>query len=171
MARPLTGDPAGAALVQPSMGLARLIDPISTETFRREYWEKQPLVVRRQDPLYYRDLLSLADVDAILASSSVASSNLRVIHQGVETPIARLLAADPAGRAGGLELLYARYREGSTIVLNALHERWPSLARLCRALAAELSTGFQVNVYLTPRGARGLRTHYDTHDVFVVQVE
>jgi hypothetical protein len=45
------------------------------------------------------------------------------------------------------------------------------LQELCTSLSAECSTGFQVNAYLTPRNAQGLGIHYDTHDVFVLQVE
>ena len=48
--------------------LARLIHPVDPATFEREYWEQKPLVVARNDPRYYHDLLSLADVDRILAA-------------------------------------------------------------------------------------------------------
>jgi hypothetical protein len=68
-----------------------------------------------------------------------------------------------------LEALYAEYRHGATIVLQALHERWPTLTILCRSLAWDLSAGVQVNAYLTPPNAQGLKPHYDTHDVFVLQ--
>jgi hypothetical protein len=43
------------------------------------------------------------------------------------------------------------------------------LQDLCQSIATELSAGVQVNVYLTPPGERALDTHYDTHDVFVLQ--
>jgi ribosomal protein L16 Arg81 hydroxylase len=79
------------------------------------------------------------------------------------------MARDSA--AIGLERVYAQYREGSTIVLQFIHERWKPLAKLCGALSAELSAGFQVNAYLTPQHARGLGIHYDTHDVLVLQLE
>jgi ribosomal protein L16 Arg81 hydroxylase len=172
MVQPLQGGRLEAAQrVQPPADLSHLIHPVSTAEFMRDYWEKKPLVVTRQDPGYYAELLSLQDVDHILTTSSVRNANLRVMHQGKETPISELLDGEPGGGIGGLEALYARYRQGSTIVLNALHERWEHLAALCRSLASELTATFQVNVYLTPRGARGLRTHYDTHDVFVLQVE
>jgi hypothetical protein len=70
---------------------------------------------------------------------------------------------------GGLEALYQEYRSGATLVLQFLHERWAPLRRLCRSLTDELSAALQVNVYLTPPNAQGLRTHYDSRDVFVLQ--
>jgi hypothetical protein len=42
---------------------------------------------------------------------------------------------------------------------------------LCQFLSSEFSASVQVNVYLTPPNEQGLATHYDTHDVFVLQVE
>ena len=165
------GRDRAASLMQPASDLSYLIDPIGVDAFVSEYWEQKPLVVTRQDPAYYRHLLTLTDVDHILSTSSVKSANLRVVNKGKETPISELLQSHPAGVITGLELLYERYRAGSTIVLNALHERWEPLAGLCRSLTNELSAISQVNVYLTPRSARGLRTHYDMHDVFVLQIE
>jgi hypothetical protein len=70
-----------------------------------------------------------------------------------------------------LEKAFACYRDGSTIVLQLIHERWKPLMGLCRSLSKEVSAGFQVNAYLTPPNARGFGLHYDTHDVFVLQIQ
>jgi hypothetical protein len=56
-------------------------------------------------------------------------------------------------------------------VLQGLHRIWPPLVDLAGGLAAELGQPVQVNAYLTPAGNRGFATHYDTHDVFVLQVD
>jgi ribosomal protein L16 Arg81 hydroxylase len=46
----------------------------------------------------------------------------------------------------------------------------PTLDSLCRSLELEFSFPFQTNAYLTPAMAKGAKHHYDTHDVFVLQV-
>jgi ribosomal protein L16 Arg81 hydroxylase len=151
--------------------LAHLIAPISVETFINEYWEQQPLIVHRDDPTYYEDLLSLADVDRIVSTSSV-DSFIRIVQNGQEMELPQLVANHPAGRVMGREVIFDRYRNGASIVFNSIHERWPALDEACRGLATELSGFFQVNAYLTPAGhARGLGTHYDTHDVLVFQAD
>ena len=66
--------------------------------------------------------------------------------------------------------VYSLFAEGVTIVLQALHRYWDPLAHFCRELELELTHPVQVNVYVTPPHARGLDVHYDTHDVFVLQV-
>jgi len=148
--------------------LARLIDPVDPETFKRDYWEQKPLVISRRDREYYRDLLSMADVDRLLWTSSIRSPSVRVLQDGSEVPISDLKGY---GRQFVIEALYEQYRRGATVALNFLHERSSALMELCRFLASDFSAGVQVNLYLTPPNEKGLATHYDTHDVFVLQAE
>ncbi|WP_170177635.1 JmjC domain-containing protein [Thermomonospora umbrina] len=146
-----------------------MIDPVGVEAFLADHWERRPLLVRRDDPKSHADLLTLADLDRILALSSIRGSDIRVVDNGQETPIAEL--AEGAGGPGNvLEVLYARYRAGATLAVNFLHERWEPLSEFCRALGAELSAIVHTNVYLTPAGRRGLVPHFDNHDVFVAQL-
>ncbi len=67
--------------------------------------------------------------------------------------------------------LFELYADGATLVLQALHRSWPPLAGFCRRLAAELGHPTQCNAYITPPASRGFAAHYDTHDVFVLQVD
>lgn len=148
--------------------LARLLAPIQVSTFRHEYWEATPLIISRDDPQYFQELLSLQDVDEILSTSSLRSTDIRLVRDGHESSLNKqTVSGSPALR---LEQVYAEYREGSTIVLQFIHERWHPLMKLVSSLSAELSAGFQVNAYLTPRNSAGLGLHYDSHDVFVLQV-
>ncbi|HEY4455636.1 MAG TPA: cupin domain-containing protein [Pseudonocardiaceae bacterium] len=147
--------------------LAELIAPVGTEEFFADYYEKRHLIARRGDDARTRLPLTLADLDQILSASSLRSTDLRVVADGQETPIAELAAA---GDVNALELLYDRYRNGATIVFKFLNERWAPLRSLCQRLATEFSARIQVNVYLTPPGSRGLVPHFDTHDVLVLQV-
>jgi ribosomal protein L16 Arg81 hydroxylase len=153
----------------PSFDLARLIEPVTLASFKSDYWEKRPLIIARREPSYYERLLTLSDVDHILAHSSIRPSEIRIVRNGRDTPLSNLTAEGANLSEGSLEALYQEYRDGSTIVLLFLQERWPALKHLCRSIATELSAGVQVNVYLTPPGERALNTHYDTHDVFVLQ--
>jgi ribosomal protein L16 Arg81 hydroxylase len=160
----------GAASRLP-FGFAELISPIGVESFTADHWEREHVVLHRDAPDYYASLLTLADMDELLATSRVRASDLRVIADGVETPVTELVSEDqPGSYANAVETLYAHYRAGATINLLFLQEQWSPLAKLCQSMSDELSAMFHVNVYLTPAGTRGLKEHYDTHDVFVAQV-
>jgi ribosomal protein L16 Arg81 hydroxylase len=151
--------------------LDRLIHPISPQTFRRKYWEKRPLLVARKRPTHYAGLLSIGDVDHILATSSIRSSDVRLVKDGRDIALDTLKAGQFATNAVMLDVLYSEYRNGATIVLQFLHERCKPLGDLTLLLAREFSAAVQVNVYLTPPNERGLGLHYDTHDVLVLQAE
>jgi hypothetical protein len=57
------------------------------------------------------------------------------------------------------------------MVFAQLEAHHRGLFECIRALEGELSTRFQANIYLTPSSAKGFHPHYDSHDVFVAQVE
>jgi hypothetical protein len=61
---------------------ARAIAPIQVDTFFHEYWEKRPLVVSRQRPDYYTNLVTMADIDLIIYSLQPDWKTLRLVKQG-----------------------------------------------------------------------------------------
>jgi hypothetical protein len=80
------------------------------------------------------------------------------------------VGGQPVSGVGDPGRIFDEFRAGATIVLQGLQRSWPSLTRFCRDLELELSHSVQANAYVTPAGARGLAVHYDTHDVFVLQL-
>lgn len=141
-------------------GLSDLIEPVSVDQFASEYWERQPLFIERAAPFFYKSLLTLDEMDGILAASSLHESEVQVVNSGRRATV----------KDEDLESLYAQYRQGATITLKFIHRRWAPLAQLCRSLNTDITAVAQVNAYLTPAGAQGFATHYDTHDVFIAQI-
>lgn len=147
--------------------LSRLIAPVTAEAFLRDHWEREPLVVRRGHHGHYADLLTRDDLDRYL-------NGRNVMHPAVSVTNAqrKLGAADYTYASGLIDTarIFQLFADGSTLVFTGLEAALPPLAALCRAMEAEMSTRFQTNVYFTPGHAQGFRTHYDSHDVFVLQV-
>lgn len=149
--------------------LSRLIHPSSTEAFFDGHFEAGVLHVPREDPGYYRSLLGMEDIDRVLTTLHLSHPDVHMVN-----------AAKPDLDVGAYTYqsglidtarLYQEYAEGGTIVLNQLEGSLPSLMDLCRSMEREFSSRFQCNIYVTPGGAaQGLKTHYDTHDVFVLQI-
>lgn len=147
--------------------LARLISPVTPDVFLRDHFERETLVLHRASPDYFTELLTREALDRYL-------SDRHVLHPAVSvTDAARKLSpADYTYGSGLIDTarLYQRFAEGSTLVFTGLEAALPSLGLLCRALESEMSTRFQTNAYFTPAAAQGFRAHYDSHDVFVLQV-
>lgn len=155
---------------EPALGIEWLLEPMSTSRFEAEFWERRPVHLSRKDARRFADLLSLAALDGLLSARTSAPRSVRLVRDGVETGLDQLRRRGGGGPNPVTEALYAAFRGGWTIVVQFLHERWEPLARLCQRLEGELSASVQANVYCTPPGGRAIGHHYDTHDVFVLQV-
>lgn len=135
--------------------------------FERTY-ERNALVVAHNDPKRFEGLLSIDAVDRIVTSVDLREGQLDLAD--ASRNVRRTDYIDGGGyvdRGAVAEL----HRQGATIILQHAHQSEPALARLCRALEHVFSCHVQTNLYLTPPNAQGFRTHYDNHDVLVIQVE
>jgi bifunctional lysine-specific demethylase and histidyl-hydroxylase NO66 len=171
--RPSDGSVAGRTTG--SSALERSIDPVSTEEFLDEYWEKRPLVVARAEEGRFDDLLSVADVERLLCSGGLRTPGFRLVKAGERLDVSsytRNVPWRPARFTGMAEIgrVLAEFEAGATLVLQGLHHTCPPLAEFCRYLEIELGHPAQANAYFTPRDAQGLPVHHDTHDVFSLQV-
>lgn len=148
------------------VSLEWLLEPVTVADFVTEYFEQRLLRLQRCAPTYYEQLLTFADFDQLLSAAG-AMDGVRVVHEGRETYLARVSTPRPAL---DLEEVYAQYRRGATISLTHIQRRWSALNLLCQRLAEGFSANIQVNAYLTPPHSQGLGKHFDTHDVFVLQI-
>jgi len=111
--------------------------------------------------------MSLDEVDRVLTTLDLRYPDVTLKNAGAD-----VRAGDYTVNGDSLDVakVYQLFEQGSTIVLAFLDTVVEALASCCRSLESELSFPCQTNVYLTPAGAKGARHHYDTHDVFVLQV-
>ena len=146
-----------------------LIDPIAPEAFFAEYYEKKPLLIEGGHPAKFSPLLSVAAIDRFLAGSTPYHPEVFLVDAARDLNAADYTMADGSGRID-LPRAYQLFHSGATISIGQLQERLPELAELCRSVERTFSCQFQTNIYLSPRNAQGFKTHYDSHDVFVLQV-
>ncbi len=152
-----------------SWDLARLIQPASPSDFFETHFETGVLHVPREDQTYYRSLLRMEDIDRVLTTLHLSHPAVHMVNAAKQLQVADYTY--PSGLIDAARL-YQEYADGGTVVLNNLEGSIPSLMDLCRSMEVELSSRFQCNIYVTPGGsAQGLRTHWDSHDVFVLQIE
>ena len=151
------------------------MEPIGEAEFLAEYWERRPLIVERDEPGRYDDLLSEEEVDRLVCSGGLRYPGFRLVKAG-EQLSTRNYTVDipwrPSGFTGTADVdrVLAEWERGATIVLQGLHLGRPELGAFCRSLERTLGHPTQVNAYYTPRSAQGLPVHHDTHDVFVLQI-
>ncbi|HEX8193672.1 MAG TPA: cupin domain-containing protein [Allosphingosinicella sp.] len=147
--------------------LAFLTAPIAPDAFLADHYEQAPLVGLHGEPERFASLLTLARVDRFLAEADLRGNMVRLANHHDPVPEARYVDAE--GRIDATAVA-REYQNGSTIVLNELHEWIPELGAFCRGVEQCFSAQVTTNVYLTPAGNQGFPPHYDNHDVFVMQV-
>ena len=156
--------------------LAKLLGAIEPETFFRDSWEKRPLAVSRNDPAYYHGLFSRRDLDSVIAFTRPKFLDVGDFKTAAP-PRSNFVRGgrpddEPAdGRCPDLPDFHRTFAQGKTLIINAMQHRWPAVAVLCRNLEAFFGCPVHVNLYLTPPGAQGFAAHYDTHEVFVLQID
>ncbi|GIM95256.1 cupin domain-containing protein [Paractinoplanes toevensis] len=168
----MTFEAPGGVTDRPALARVATIEPAK---FAAAHWGRAPLLCRAADPDGFADLLSPAAVDELLSRRGLRTPFLRVARQGKVLPAAEFTGSGGAGAEIGDQVVddevMRLYAGGATLVLQGLHRIWPPLIDFARRLGTELRRPLQVNAYLTPPAGQGFSTHYDTHDVFVLQVD
>lgn len=162
-------------MVKVGFNLTQVLSPLEVSHFFKEYWEQNLLYIPREDPDYYNELLTMGDMDRIIATSGLRYPSLRLVKEGVSIPLTRYTYNMPWGgdafsRVIDSEVVFSEFYQGATVIMQALHTNWLPLALFCRNLETFFNYPVQTNIYMTPKHSQGFSAHYDTHDVFVLQV-
>ena len=154
-------------LISPQYAFDRVIAPISVERFLAEYYEQHILVQHRKQPDYYTDLLTIDALDDFLADVWSFQKHVFVVDA-----LREILPEEYtlSGERIDVVRLYQLYADGATITFRQMQDKLPALGWLCRGAEQIFNCPFQTNLYFTPPGGQGFKTHHDTHDVFVLQV-
>lgn len=112
-----------------------------------------------------------SQTDGVIA---VAKSNRRSFRGGIrlargDDDISAEEYSSASGRVDPLPVA-RQFDQGATIIFNQLQRRVRSLGKFCAAVGEFFGSRVQANIYLTPPHGQGFRPHWDTHDVFVLQV-
>ena len=146
---------------------AWLLQPLSTDLFEQKFYERKHCLVSRDQHDYYQKLLSIKDLDDVIGSQAAKFPDVRLV-QG-DRDIDASAYSNSSGTVDPLQLA-KQFENGATLVFQGLHRIIPALSHTCAVLGRHFSSRVQANAYLTPSESQGFRPHWDTHDVFVLQV-
>lgn len=152
--------------------LSRLVG--ETGPFLAEVFGRHPVHVAAADPSGFHDLLSLDDVDHLIASTGMRAPAFRLVRDGETLPRSSVtrhvrIGSRPVDDLVDVAAVHREFDAGASVVLQGLHRSFAPVATLCRSLEHTLTHPVQANAYLTPPVAQGLHLHADPHDVFAVQ--
>jgi ribosomal protein L16 Arg81 hydroxylase len=156
--------------------LAALLAPVTPERFFAEHYDKAPLHVRGE-PGKFASVLSWRGINRLLDMTHAWSGTSLKLVLDSQTVPPEAYCTRATGR-DGMPVLQPDSRRvqdwiarGASVVMNDVDSLTPGLASVSTALEAAGLGKSQANVYISWQSHKAFRTHYDTHDVWAVQVE
>ena len=154
---------------------ADLIEPLPADEFFSNYWEKKPLHIQRANECFYKELISLENVQSAISFGGLRypaiqlAKNGAFLHPDVFCTDIRSGEIVFSG-VPDLDKLQAEYKSGATLSLPGFNRAWQPLMILAAAVEDYLNHAVHTNIYITPGNAAGFTPHYDTHEVFILQI-
>lgn len=155
--------------------MKRLLEPFSLSEFHDAYYEKKPLLIKRQSPVFYQHLVTLDDINARLGEGALSSAAVRLARDGKEMDARDFSCQSSsfnshwANDTVNKDTLFARFYEGYTVILMEYEQYSGAMLRLRHDIERTFHASVLGHVYLTPRNAQGFIPHWDTHDTFILQ--
>ena len=144
-----------------------ILTPLAYDKFVKEYWEIQPLHIERSDFGHFDSLLSEEKIVQLVQNGEACFPDVQAINASSAVTVAdytidkKLICP---------KKIMQCYSQGATIVVSEAHKKFQPLQVLCSRFSRDFQMLSQANVYLSPAGNQGFHSHYDTHDVFVLQL-
>lgn len=140
--------------------LSWLLNPLEQDSFIENGYGRGPLRIQRHDVSFYSGLLPETSLEFILQSNIRTPGAVEILVEGDR-------GVRPQSYAHALEA----FRSGKSLRIDAIHRFSEPIMLLCKAMELSIGSHVNANLYLTPgAGKKALARHYDTHDVFVLQV-
>jgi hypothetical protein len=147
--------------------LAMLVSPSTAETFLTEVWEQRWSRYRPKPGLGW--LIGAGDMPALIAAHRAAEVKpitlCRIFRGAYQEAMACTAAGDVDPGA-----IHDAWRGGFTVIVPELHRFWRPAIAFSQALQNTAGLRAEINLYYTPPGGVAFPPHYDTHDVFALQI-
>jgi ribosomal protein L16 Arg81 hydroxylase len=158
------------------IGLRDLLAPMEPEEFLDRHFDRKPLYLAGQHDRF-DGVFSWDRAAALLDMTMLwTGSTLRVVLDG-KVLSSNAYCTPQADRSGAAvsqpdpARVQELIRRGATISLHAVETMTPEIAAIAAALQCSLGGEVVCNIYCSWKGHQGFPSHFDFHDVFVLQIE
>lgn len=154
-----------------------LLFPMDPEEFKKEYLDKKPLVLRREDQSYYEALYTLNDtLEVIYRSRTLTNYDIRLSHAEKKIDKKQFALVDKYNNVDVAKsidfhsLKYLFRQEKATVVIENLGKTNIEVNKVVRGLNHELGSVWDATLFFTPIASQGFPAHFDLLDFFVLQL-
>lgn len=139
--------------------LIEILNPYSIEEFLNKNWTNKAVYISSQEKNKFSHLFDWEKLTYLLNYHRFKYPDLRLALEGK--------VLDESANENMIKLC----QEGATLILNGVHKLIPELARFTSKVKYDLGYGVQLNAYCSWPGKQGFSSHYDTHEVFILQID
>ena len=139
--------------------LSNILKPYSVEEFLTKNWTSRAVLIPAEEENKFAHLFSWDTITYLLN-----------FHQ-LKYPELRLALDEEVLDENANADLIKRCQEGATLIINGVHKRIPDLANFASQVKYDLGCGVQINAYCSWPQKQGFSSHYDTHEVFILQID
>lgn len=145
-----------------------LLERIGGAQFIEAQWQSEPVYIRHAfSSADMSQMLDLEEVDARLMTGSVGAPDLQILRNGRAFDVGMI---SELSRSVDLDAFVNHFRSNGGFRWQHLENYFASVAEVAGTLQREIGYPIRANGYFSPRSSKGLAPHYDSSDVFVVQV-
>ncbi|NET49454.1 MAG: cupin, partial [Merismopedia sp. SIO2A8] len=139
--------------------LVEILKPYTLEEFLKHNWTSKAVHILSEETNKFADLFSWEQLNYLLNYHQFKYPDLRLALDGK--------VLDESAN----ENLTKFCQEGATLIINQVNKLVPEIAKFATELKYDLGYGIQLNAYCSWPGKQGFSSHYDTHEVFVLQID
>ncbi|MEG3978004.1 cupin domain-containing protein [Microcoleus sp. N9_B2] len=139
--------------------LANLLKPYNLEDFLNNNWTNKAVAIKSEGKKDFAHLFSWEKLNHLLNFYQLKYPDIRLAVKGK--------VLDESENANLIKLC----QSGATLIINQVHKLIPEIAEFAAELKAELGYPNQVNAYCSWPEKQGFSSHYDTHEVFILQTD
>lgn len=148
---------------------------LTTEAFLQQHFERGPWLRRGalQSATHLQSVFSWRDLDELLHHIEPTDAGLQLFRNGLVAQTQYTSESTAMGlrrRRLHKRRFWAQLHAGATLVLNRLEHQSSAMQRLCSDVARFCTLPTSGNAYLSIGGDGSFGRHWDTHDVFAVQL-
>ncbi|MHC5936499.1 cupin domain-containing protein [Nostoc sp.] len=139
--------------------LTDLIRPYQIDTFLEKNWTKEAIFLPTDGERSFNNLFSWDKLTDLINYHEFEFPSLRLSKNG------KIL--DESENQNFLK----HCQEGATLVIDRIHKLVPEIATLASQFRHSLGYRVNVNLYCSLPEQQGFGCHYDTHEVFLLQID
>ncbi|MUG95643.1 cupin [Scytonema sp. UIC 10036] len=139
--------------------LEYILKPYTVESFLSKNWTTEAVFIAGENHNKFSHLFSWEQLNYLLN-----------FHQ-FKYPDLRLALDEKVLDENANTNLIKQCQDGATLILNGVHKLTPELVHLTSEVKHDFGCGVQINAYCSSPQKQGFSSHYDTHEVFILQIE